>query len=209
MEQFFSQHILQLIEQYGAFGMFMGGFIEEIISIIPTALIQLTGGLIIMKSDPISLTSLLKLFFIVAIPSALGYTLGSLPYFILVKKGGLVVIEKYGRFLGFSKDRYDTFTKSLTKRNDDEMIFWFMRLTPMLPGIFCNVYAGLTQMKMRTFLLITFIGVSVRAIIVAFIGWQLYRYITILIKFKYYAFGALVLVFALFYLIKTKKRGIK
>ena len=67
MEAFFSQQILALISQYGALGMGIGGFLEEIISPIPSSLVQFTGGALIMNSSLLSLSSLLKLFFIVAL----------------------------------------------------------------------------------------------------------------------------------------------
>ena len=152
MEAFFSQQILALISQYGALGMGIGGFLEEIISPIPSSLVQFTGGALIMNSSLLSLSSLLKLFFIVALPSAIGVLIGSLPYYYLSRFGGLYLIEKYGKWIGFDKSKYDAFTARLHTIKHDELLFFILRITPIFPALFVNLYAGFIQMKLPKYI---------------------------------------------------------
>ena len=84
---------------WGAVGVFVASVIEEIIAPIPSALVMTMSGFLLV-TGPISVKAVLALIFKVAIPAALGVTLGSYFIYFIARFGGKIVIEKWGKYIG-------------------------------------------------------------------------------------------------------------
>lgn len=94
--EIFIQTLQHWIQIAGGFGVFAASIVEELISLIPSSMVQMAAGIFIMGGDHISIGSILKLIVQISIPAALGVTLGSLPYVWLARKYGIKIIDRWG-----------------------------------------------------------------------------------------------------------------
>lgn len=162
------QHWIQVA---GGLGVFGASVFEEVFSIIPSSVVQTAAGVFIMAGLPISVISIFKLIFEIAIPAALGVTLGSLVYVWLARKFGILFIEKYGKWIGVSMDHIRKLEKKLDHSQWDDVVFVLLRAFPAVPAVALAIYAGILEMSWKKYMVLTFIGVFIRAAILGFAGW--------------------------------------
>src|SRR3989344_383252 len=90
-------HFLQVnVLPWGALGVFVASVIEEVVAPIPSALIMTMSGFLLV-SGPVATSSMGALIFKVAIPAALGVTIGSYVIYFAARFGGRFLIEKWGK----------------------------------------------------------------------------------------------------------------
>ncbi|MEI8223997.1 MAG: VTT domain-containing protein [bacterium] len=163
------QHWIQVA---GGLGVFGASVFEEVFSIIPSSVVQTAAGIFIMAGLPINVMSVLKLIVQVAIPSALGVTVGSLVYVWLARKFGILLIEKHGKWIGVSMGHIRKLEKKLENSKWDDVVFVFLRAFPAVPAVALAVYAGILEMPWKKYMVLTFIGVFIRATLLGFMGWM-------------------------------------
>ena len=114
-------------------------FLQVVIAIIPGEPLEIAGG-----------------YAFGAIEGTLLYlgaaVLGSLVVFLLVRRFGIRLLEIF-----FTKDRIESL-KILKTNRKRSILFFFIFLIPGTPKDLLCYYAGLTDMKLSTFLLINIIG---------------------------------------------------
>lgn len=162
------QHWIQFA---GGLGVFAASIVEEVISLIPSSAVQMGAGIFIMGGVPISLFAIGKLLIEIALPAALGVTLGSLPYVWLARKYGLLMIDKWGKWIGVSVHDIRNLEEKLAKTAWDDIAFVAMRAFPVIPSVALAVYGGIIEMSWWRYILLSFIGVFIRATGLATIGW--------------------------------------
>jgi len=158
---------------YGALGVFFGSIFEQIIAPIPSSIVVLGSSFFIMKGDPLSLESLIKLFLNVTLPAALGITTGSLVYYALSYKIGIPFIERSGKYLGVSVGDIQNVEKKVRESKYDNLFLFAARCIPIIPSIAINLFCGLIKYPLKKYLLITFFGAMIQATILGIAGWQL------------------------------------
>lgn len=168
------------ITHYGALGAFLAAFTEEVIVPIPSALVMLSAGFFILGAQAVSGATLIALFTQVAVPIALGLTLGSLVTYGLAYHLGKPAIERWGKYVGVSWVDVEKLEKYLNRGWADEAVFFGLRLVPVIPSVVVNIFSGLTRLPIIKYILLTFFGIVIRAYAVSFFGWQIggafYRY---------------------------------
>lgn len=167
------QSIVDLVQSLGYMGVFYGAVLEEIFYFVPSTLVQLSAGAILLGELQFSGDLLIKSMLWVGIPAAIGVTIGSLPYYALGYFGGKPAIERWGKWLGVSWKSVEDFDKKLTKTWWDEIIFTGLRALPMLPSVVLSVGPGVLRLSMRTYILGSFIGTFIRATAMGFVGSRL------------------------------------
>lgn len=170
------QYIETLIVSFGAIGVFYASVIEEIVVIVPLVLVQTGAGFLLLGGDPISLTSILKLISYVAIPSALGATVGSLIIYALAYYGGMPFIQRYGKYFFVSYKKVEKARLSILEDKDTLKILTILRFTPLFPNTVLTVAAGLLRIPLFSYLISTFIGIFIRGTYLGAIGWLSGRY---------------------------------
>lgn len=161
------------IAHYGALGAFLAAFTEEVIVPIPSAIVMLSAGFFILGAQEVSRTTLLLLFTQVAIPIALGLTLGSLLTYGLAYRFGKPAIERWGRYFAVSWSDVEKLEKHFNHGWADEAVFFGLRLVPIIPSVMINIFSGLTRLPIVKYLALTFLGIIARAYVVSFLGWQI------------------------------------
>ena len=165
-------HFLQTsILPFGAIGVFLASVIEEVIAPIPSALVMMMSGFLFV-SGSVSFGSILALIFKVALPAALGVTLGSYVVFFVAKFGGRFVIEKLGKYLGLYWSDIETFKSKLSGTKKDECLIGVARIIPFVPSVAISAFCGILEMNIVKYFVITFIGVFFRGLILGAVGWQ-------------------------------------
>lgn len=171
----------------GASGVFLASVIEEVIAPIPSALVMTMAGFLFLEG-PVNMSNILALIFKVALPGAVGVTLGSLAVYGLAWWGGKQVIERWGKWIGLYWHDIEVIDARLEGSRKDELVVVVARILPIVPSVAISAICGLLRMNLVKYLYLSFIGIFVRALILGTIGWQVgnayYRYAEIISRYE-------------------------
>jgi len=155
----------------GAFGVFAASVIEEVIAPLPSALVMTMAGFLLV-SGPVSWNAVFALVFKVAIPAALGVTIGSYAVYFIARFGGRFVIEKWGKYIGLYWTDIEKFKSYLSGTRKDEFIIGGARVLPIIPSVAISAFCGILEMNVVKYFIISFFGVFFRGLILGILGWQ-------------------------------------
>jgi membrane protein DedA with SNARE-associated domain len=155
----------------GAGGVFIGSVMEEIIVPIPSSLVQAGAGLFLLGGEPVTFTSVLKLITWVALPAALGVSIGSLLIYFIVYYGGMPAIRRFGKYFLIDPNKVEEARVRIASKHSTLYALTALRFIPLLPNALVTAAAGLLRIKLWPYLYSTFIGVFIRAIYLGAIGW--------------------------------------
>lgn len=188
---------------------FIGSFLEEVISPIPSTLIMgLAGSLAAADAK-----TLLFLVWLSVIGNA-GKIIGSFFYYVLGDKMEDFAVRKIGRFFGVTHAGIESIGAKFTGHWKDGLILFSLRLVPFLPTAPISIAAGVIKMSKRTFLIATFLGNFLKDFVYLLIGYTgivaLRKFFHTVIGLKYYADITIAVSFValLFLLWYHRKRGI-
>lgn len=211
-------HILTIVESWlralsqavplEAF-VFIGSFLEEMISPIPSTLIMgLAGSL--AAADAKTLLYLVWLSLI----GNVGKIIGSFFYYMLGDKMEDFAVRKIGRFFGVTHEQVEGIGKRFTGHWKDGLLLFSLRLVPFLPTAPISIACGIIKMSKRTFLVATFLGNFLKDFVYLLIGYTgivaLRNFFHAVIGLKYYADIAIAVSFValLFLLWYHRRRGV-
>jgi len=164
--------IFASIKTHGALSVFLGGVIEEIIVPIPSPLICMGAGYLLIEPNLSLGAAIFKIVSVISIPFAIGATLGSLLAYGVAFLGGKALIDRFGKFLDFSWKTIEIVEKRFTKGKKDEFLIFISRAIPVIPVSVISATCGFLRISPKEFLLFTFLGIILRSFILAFLGWQ-------------------------------------
>lgn len=182
----------------GGFGIFLATLIEEILWPIPAAFVLLASGFLFLTHTS-GISALIILIFKIAIPAAFGVTLGSLFIYYLAYVLGRLFIDKYGKWFGLKWADIEKTEKWLERGLRDDVLIFIARATPIIPSVTIGAFAGIFRLPLRTYIISSFLGTFVRAVIVGLIGWQVgnlyWKYAEIIGNFENYILISVLTVF--------------
>lgn len=156
----------------GVPGVLFLAFIQELIPPIPSTLVVVSAGFIFLGDVAVSFESLMRLFWTVGLPVAVGLTLGSVIIYGLVYWGGRPFVDRYGKYLGVAWADIEGFQQHMRGHVMDDVLLFGARALPVVPSIAINVFCGIVRWSPVSFLLNTFFGTIIRAMWAGFIGWE-------------------------------------
>ncbi len=159
------------IGAHGFLGVFGASLLEELVSVIPSSIVQGAAGTILFLGVPFSLATFFEFLWKVSFASALGVSLGSLPYVWASRFFGLRIIDRYGSWIGVSHEDINKLEARLQNSRYDEIIFTLLRAVPLFPSIAFAVYGGIVEMNIVKYMLLSFVGVFIRATALGLVGW--------------------------------------
>lgn len=108
--------------------------------------------------------------FVIALVGALGSAVGSSIAYYIGKKGGRLLVERYGRYVLISKHDLD-----LTEKFFNKFEAWAILLGQVLPVVrsFIGLIAGIAKAEYKKFVIYTFLGSFVWSLLLAFLGMKL------------------------------------
>jgi len=206
-------HFLQTaILPWGALGVFVASVIEEVLAPIPSAVIMTVSGFIFV-TGPVSAKAISALIFKVAIPAALGVTLGSYVVYFVARFGGRFVIEKWGKYIGLYWTDIEKLQNSLKGTRKDEFIIGGARVLPFIPSVAISAFCGILEMNVIKYCFNSFIGVFFRGIILGILGWQVgnvyEKYTDTLSSIENIVLISTIFILGIFIVVKYKGRSKK
>jgi membrane protein DedA with SNARE-associated domain len=140
--------------------LFLVSFLNDVVGLFPFALV-LAGQLLFLKGA-FSIAVMAKLLVFVAVPVGVGSAFGSIPLYLLAYFGGKPLINKFHKYLHFSWQDVERVNAHFKGTWYDEIIFLFLRCTPVLPSFPMDIAAGILRMGFWPFFVLTTVGSVVR-----------------------------------------------
>jgi len=171
------EYIIEITKEflfnYGALAIFLVGFLEEVFFIIPSSVVFLATGFLVVDPGISFISALIQVIFGLAIWGALGATLGSYIIYGIFYWGGKKVLAKYGKYLGLSWNEVEKFERRLKKGNTQELSITIFRALPIWSIAVVSAVCGILRINWKTFGIYTFLGTIIRIMILAMIGWKI------------------------------------
>jgi membrane protein DedA with SNARE-associated domain len=167
----FTNSLIHAIRTHGILAVIIGVAIETIIVPLPSPLILMAAGYILIESN--SFISAFGHALFISIIAGIAQTIGSYFVYGIAYYGGKPLIVKYEKLHGVSWKEILTFKKKFKKKKKEEITLGILRALPIMPlSVFSGV-AGIVKMDFQRFTLATFLGVIPRNVFLALLGWQL------------------------------------
>lgn len=171
----------ELIAAHGALAVFGIGILEEVIFIIPSSLVFLGAGFLLIPPDVSFGSAVLQSLINIGIPASLGVTLGSFVIYGLVYAGGKPAIARFGKYVGITWEEIEAAEKKFTAGRMDETLLFVLRALPIFPISVISAVCGLIRLPWKEFFYVTLLGAFVRAAGSALVGWGVGK------EYAYYA----------------------
>jgi len=161
---------MALMRAHGQLAVFIGVMIEQIIVPIPSPLIIMgAGAILILPALPVP-EAFLQILWIIVLPGAIASTLGSYIGYTISYYGGKALVIRFQRFLGVDWDEIANLEKRFQGKREALTIF-LTRAIPVFPISLVSIFAGLLRVPIKPFTVFTFLGSIFRCLLLAFVGW--------------------------------------
>jgi membrane protein DedA with SNARE-associated domain len=165
-----TQWVMELMRSHGQFSVFIGVMIEQIIVPIPSPLIVMGAGAILISSGLPIPSAFVQILWIIVLPGAVASTLGSFIGYLISFYGGKALVVRFQRFLGVDWREIENLEKRFKGKKEALSIF-FSRAIPVFPISLVSIFAGLLRIPIRPYTLYTFLGSIFRCFFLGFVGW--------------------------------------
>jgi len=161
---------MELMRANGQLSVFIGVMIEQIIVPIPSPLIIMGAGAILIPPGLSIPNAFLRIFWTIVLPGAIASTLGSYIGYLISYYGGKALVLRLQRFLGVDWGEIGNLEKRFQGKKEAIAIF-FSRAIPVFPISLVSIFAGLLRVPLKPFTVYTFLGSIFRCLFLAFVGW--------------------------------------
>lgn len=166
------EFLLNLIQQHGTLAVMLGMVVEEVFVPIPSPIIPMAAGSIIIDSSLSVPMALIQIFFRIAIPASIASVVSSYFVYSIAYIGGEPLVKKYGRWLDIEWRDVENIEEYFGDEREKYYVALF-RSVPIVPLSLVSGAAGLFRMDWRQYGIWTFIGMMPRNFLLAFLGWYL------------------------------------
>jgi len=161
---------MELMRAHGQLSVFIGVIIEQIIVPIPSPMIIMGAGAILISPDLSIPNAFVQILWIIVLPGTIASTLGSYIGYLISYYGGRALVIRYQRFLGVDWKEIENLEKRFQGKKEALSIF-FSRAIPVFPISLVSIFAGLLRVPVRPFTFYTFLGSMFRCLFLGFVGW--------------------------------------
>jgi membrane protein DedA with SNARE-associated domain len=165
-----SQWIVESMRTYGHFSVFVGVILEQIIIPIPSPLIIMGAGAILILPGISIPDAFLQILWTIVLPGSIASTLGSYIGYMISFYGGKTLVVRLQRFLDVDWDQIRRLEKRFQGRGEALGIF-LSRAIPVFPISLVSIFAGLLRIPIKPFTIYTFLGSMFRCFFLGFLGW--------------------------------------
>lgn len=141
-------------------------FLEEIIAPIPSGPVMLVIGSL-SQIQGYAVPGLIVLVFC----AVLGKLAGALVVYTIADKAEDVIATKFVRFIGVSHAQIEAFGARFTGDWKDYLILTTLRTLPFMPSVVLSVGSGILKIRLRVFIVATFIGSILRDAFFIYLGY--------------------------------------
>jgi membrane protein DedA with SNARE-associated domain len=161
---------MNLMRAHGQLSVFVGVMIEQIIVPIPSPLIIMGAGAILIPSGLSIPQAFLQILWLIVLPGTIASTLGSYIGYLISFYGGKALVIRFQRFLDVDWKEIENLEKRFQGKTEALTIF-LSRAIPVFPISLVSIFAGLLRVPIRPFTVFTFLGAIFRCFFLAFVGW--------------------------------------
>jgi len=144
----------------------IGTFLEEIIAPIPSPFVLTTAGTITKAQG-----NALPYIVFIAIIASISKTFGGWILYKVTDKLEDVFTSKFGKFIGISSGDVEKVGRYFNGTARDWVALFTLRALPIFPSSPISITSGLLKIKMRMFLIITFLGTIIRNLCYLYLGY--------------------------------------
>jgi membrane protein DedA with SNARE-associated domain len=161
---------MALLKTHGAAAVFVGVIVESVIVPIPSPLIIMGAGAILIDPGLGLGSALPHILAKIVLPGAVASTLGAYIAYGIAYWGGKPVIDRFSGFLGFTWDEILGMEKRLEGRVG-AMLF-LLRAAPIVPLSLISAAAGVLRLPVAAFTVWTFLGSLPRCLLLGVLGYM-------------------------------------
>jgi len=161
---------MELMRAHGQLSVFVGVMIEQIIVPIPSPLIIMGAGAILIPAELSIPNAFLQILWIIVLPGSFASTLGSYIGYLISFYGGKALVVRLQRFLDVDWQEIENLEKRF-KGKKEALIIFFSRAIPVFPISLVSIFAGLLRIPIKPFTFYTFLGSIFRCFFLSFFGW--------------------------------------
>jgi membrane protein DedA with SNARE-associated domain len=165
-----TQWIMELMRSHGQISVFIGVMIEQIIVPIPSPMIIMGAGAILIPPGLSIPHAFLQILWVIVLPGSIATTLGSYIGYLISFYGGKALVIRLERFLDVDWNQIERLEKRFQGKKEALSIF-LSRAIPVFPISLVSIFAGLLRIPIRPFTLFTFLGSIFRTLFLGFFGW--------------------------------------
>ena len=162
--------IMEGIRSYGPWSVFVGVIIESVIVPIPSPLIIMGAGFVLISPELTFMDALMPILLLIVLPGSIASTLGSYIGYGIGYLGGKPMVERWQRFLGFNWSDVMAMERRFRSGRVSTSIF-FLRALPIFPLSVISAGAGVLRLPIKQFSLWTFYGTIPRCLFLGYLGW--------------------------------------
>jgi len=166
-----TEWILQALRTHGAWSVFGGVLLEQVIIPIPSPTILMGAGFVLIPETASWSVAFLRATTQIVFPALVASTLGALGLYFLARWGGKVFVDKFQKFLGFTWADVEKLKTHFTQRGEALSLFT-LRAVPIVPLSLISVVAGVLEIPFKTFMVWSVLGLIPRCFFLALLGWQ-------------------------------------
>jgi membrane protein DedA with SNARE-associated domain len=155
---------------HGQLAVFIGVMIEQIIVPIPSPLIIMGAGAILILPDLSIPNAFLQILWVIVLPGSIASTMGSYIGYIISFYGGKALVVRLQRFLDVDWDQIERLERRFQGKKEALSIF-LSRAIPVFPISLVSIFAGLLRIPIKPFTIYTFLGSIFRCFFLGVFGW--------------------------------------
>lgn len=155
---------------HGQLSVFIGVMIEQVIVPIPSPMIVMGAGAILIPHDLSIPDGLLRILWVIVLPGTVASTLGSFIGYSISYYGGKALVLRLERFLGVDWNEIERLERRFQGKKVALSLI-LSRAIPAFPLSLVSVFSGLLRIPVKPFTLYTFIGSILRILFLGFLGW--------------------------------------
>ncbi|MGQ9509638.1 MAG: DedA family protein [Thermodesulfobacteriota bacterium] len=162
--------IMNLMRAHGQLSVFVGVMIEQIIVPIPSPLIIMGAGAILIPPELSISYAFVQILWVIVLPGTIASTLGSYIGYLISYYGGKALVVRFQRFLGVDWVQIEALERRFRGKKEAWSLF-LTRAIPVFPISLISVFGGLLRIPLRPFTIYTFWGSLFRCLFLGFFGW--------------------------------------
>ncbi len=146
---------------------FLGSILEEVIAPIPSLLVPTTAGTIAQaQGQPI--LYLLAL----ALVGAAGKTIGATAVYLIADFFEDLVMDRLGKYLGLTHKDVESVGQYFSGGLRDYLVLFILRILPIMPSTPVSFGAGIIKLRLRVYVVSSFLGNYVRDLFTMYLGYS-------------------------------------
>jgi membrane protein DedA with SNARE-associated domain len=162
--------IMESMRAHGQLSVFVGVMIEQIIVPIPSPLIVMGAGALLISPALSIPAAFAQILWVIVLPGSIASTLGSYIGYLISFYGGRALVLRLQRFLDVDWDELGRLERRFQGKKEALSIF-LSRAIPVFPLSLVSIFAGLLRIPLRPYTFYTFWGSVLRCLFLGFFGW--------------------------------------